>query len=1155
MLHRHRCRVTPLSLIAVLALATGFPTASAAEPSSTQRDYAEIIRQDGPVAWWRFHQREQGEDHSSIVLNDEAAEGGAALNARTRGHVRFDAAGPRPGEYPDFTDANQAANLGNGRNYLVVKDPGEGSAVDFDNGDALTMEAWIRWDEALRGAFPYIISKGRTHNPGTPANNQNYSLRLATQGGGPFISFFFCDAETPNKGGIGPEGHRWTSTTSVPGDGAWHHVAITYVFGEPDSIRGYIDGKPVKGKWDMAGPTTKRPIVDNDDLWIGSAMSGGSTFNGFIDEVALYRKALSAEQIANHVRINIAESEYALGKIRAAEVPDDAVRVELLEGVPVERSWDFRMREPTHVMDIPAFAVSDLPRKYNERGQIADRRVPWLLHMTSRIHFEPGEYELVYRSLDSARLYIDVELQAETPWMKQSGSAHQALHTISEVPDGVLSIPVAHYEETVRVAFDEPGDHVISLYRMIGSKRTGIRIGELVVGVRRVEKNSSDQTRMYTFLSPKQNIPFTDSAWLNLVEAERQRLTHLNQANRLAAAKGESEYWQRRHDWARENAPPAVEVPATEDVATFNDIDRFINHRLQEEDRKPLPLIDDYGFLRRLALDTVGRIPTEQEIETYFSEPPEDRRSRAIDRYLSSPEWADHWVGYWQDVLAENPGLTKPMLNNTGPFRWFIHESFLDNKPFDRFVTELVSMEGSPTMGGPAGFAIASQNDVPMAAKAHIVGTAFLGVEMKCARCHDAPYHDVRQEDLFNLAAMLNRAPLKVPGSSSLPVGQLENSVIEVTLAPGSTVKPDWPFAEFAAQLPEIPDWIIRNPSDPRERLAATLTLPQNPRFARVIANRLWQRYLGRALIEPVSDWEGATCSHPELLDFLARELVLNNYDLKSLARLILESHVYQRQVAPDVTRESEQAALFAGPVRRTLTGEQLADSLYLASGKGFGSEELTMDADGRLPHRTFLDMGVPQRAWEFVAVSNERDRPSMSLHVAQSIVDLMAAYGWRQQRQEPLTIREESITPLRPMVLANGTAAHRALDLTDDSELTALTLEDQPLEELIEALYLRFLSRTPTSDERELFVKLLRPGYDERIVAGPEAVPPRTIHRSPRAWSNHLHVDATTAALKRQAQVLAGDPPTKRLDPDWRTRFEDAAWALVNSPEFVFIP
>src|SRR4026208_178947 len=90
------------------------------------------------------------------------------------------------------------------------------------------------------------------------------------------------------------------------------------------------------------------------------------------------------------------------------------------------------------------------------------------------------------------------------------------------------------------------------------------------------------------------------------------------------------------------------------------------------------------------------------------------RRARAVGRFLQHPNWADHWVSYWQDVLAENPGILKPMLNNTGPFRWWIHESFTDNKAMDRFVTELVMMDGSVYYGGPAGFGMASENDVPM---------------------------------------------------------------------------------------------------------------------------------------------------------------------------------------------------------------------------------------------------------------------------------------------------------------------------------------------------------------------------------------------------------------------------------------------------------
>src|SRR5207247_4323781 len=116
-----------------------------------------------------------------------------------------------------------------------------------------------------------------------------------------------------------------------------------------------------------------------------------------------------------------------------------------------------------------------------------------------------------------------------------------------------------------------------------------------------------------------------------------------------------------------------------------------------------------------------------------------NRRAHAIDRLLNDPGWADHWVGYWQDVLAENPGILKPMLNNTGPFRWWIHESLLDNKPFDRFVTELVMMEGSLYYGGPAGFSIASDNDVPMAAKAQTVSQAFLAMPFAFDHCHDTP--------------------------------------------------------------------------------------------------------------------------------------------------------------------------------------------------------------------------------------------------------------------------------------------------------------------------------------------------------------------------------------------------------------------------------
>ena len=171
-----------------------------------------------------------------------------------------------------------------------------------------------------------------------------------------------------------------------------------------------------------------------------------------------------------------------------------------------------------------------------------------------------------------------------------------------------------------------------------------------------------------------------------------------------------------------------------------------------------------------MTLDLVGTVPTAEQVATFRSDPPENRRAALVDRLLADPGHADHQVGYWQDVLAENPNLINPTLNNTGPFRWWILEAFEDNKPIDRFATELILMEGSGRYGGPAGFATASGNDAPMAAKAHILGQAFLGLDMACARCHDAPFHSFDQKGLFELAGLLGRGPRTVPKSSTVPI-------------------------------------------------------------------------------------------------------------------------------------------------------------------------------------------------------------------------------------------------------------------------------------------------------------------------------------------------------------------------------------------------
>src|SRR5262249_35965778 len=237
---------------------------------------------------------------------------------------------------------------------------------------------------------------------------------------------------------------------------------------------------------------------------------------------------------------------------------------------------------------------------------------------------------------------------------------------------------------------------------------------------------------------------------------------------RLDATTDERAYWRKRHAEARRwcDEQPAIAIPETA-LPVHNPIDRFLGARIEKAGAKLPPLLDDDAFLRRVTLDTAGVLPTPAEIARFRQDQRPDRRTRVIDRLLADARWADHWVSYWQDVLAENPGLLKPTLNNTGPFRWWLHEALLDNLPLDRFATELTLMEGSLLAGAPSGFAVATENDVPMAAKAQTLSRAFLAADLSCARCHDAPSKSYRQEQLFGMAAVLASTPPAVPAATT----------------------------------------------------------------------------------------------------------------------------------------------------------------------------------------------------------------------------------------------------------------------------------------------------------------------------------------------------------------------------------------------------
>ncbi|MCA9115353.1 MAG: DUF1553 domain-containing protein, partial [Planctomycetaceae bacterium] len=572
---------------------------------------------------------------------------------------------------------------------------------------------------------------------------------------------------------------------------------------------------------------------------------------------------------------------------------------------------------------------------------------------------------------------------------------------------------------------------------------------------------------------------------------------------------------------------------------------------------QPTPLADDLSFLRRVTLDTVGVTPTELEIDAFLQDDPDTRRAAVIDRLLADQRRADHWMGYWLDVLAENPNMINPTLNNTGPFRWWLYESLLDNKPAELFVTELIRMEGSERFGGPAGFGTATQNDLPLAAKGIILSSAFLGVEMKCARCHDAPSHVSKQEQLLQLAAMLQQGPVKLLPTSSVPLGRLQSTgrkpLIEVNLEPGTEVPPAWPFDRFSEE--SIADLLAEHPENSRDRLAALITAPQNERFAQVMVNRIWQRLMGRGLVASVSDWEKEAPSHPELLRWLGREFVASGYDIRAISRLILNSHAYQRATDPALPRTNP---LYVAPAPRRLTAEQIVDSAFHATGTPFDLEEVSLDIDSVRAIRNSLALGKPRRSWMLASTSNERDRPSLSLPRITAVTSVLGAFGWRGARQDPRTLRETDPNILQPAILANGVMSSWLTRLSDRHGMTHLALEDQPVERLVDRIFLRLLTRKPSAGEQARYVRLLSDGYDTRVIPESERIttPPRK--REPEryvSWSNHVDGPANALALEKEAAARKGDPPTNALNDDWRLRLEDMVWALLNAPEWVYTP
>ena len=1200
-----------------------------------------------PLAKWTFDGKEPGKNVGAKVNPD----------------------GPQAPVYPSFPQGNKSLSFeGKDGSYTVKESDFPGTNFRFVQGETITIESWVKIEDLKNGSYIYLIGKGRNRKKEFTAENQNWALRLKNEGGEALPTFLFRSRNDATKA---EDYHRWVAKEGFTTGSGWHHVAVTYTFGKPDSVVAYVDGKKIKnGTWDMAGKTTEPPVSDADDIVIGTGNGGGpsNTLNGSIDEVAVYRGALPDAVLTQRYLFVPPPAVVDVSKLPAGKV-----LVDICENVPAKNSWPAIQPGATESYTEDVFGFFELPQKYIDTGVRTDRPIPSIMRASAKVTLPAGKHRLLVRGRSSSRLHIDGKQLILTKFTKADSGGH---NHVSE-QDVFLDLGGADFrfappgtEEAWCEFESKGGDHVFTFETMVGgiagnSKRRP-ELGEAVVAISYQGKDT------WELLSPgSRKVAYTDKGWADYEAERRAWLTDLNQKRRADVRAQHAAYWDKRRDAAKKYLTSTPDVAIPKAIAGYpegNDVDRFINAKIDkvvheyssakkegvnfykevmpiletkcfschqgnktkgdlklntlehaikggksdgaaivpghaeksslydritqtDEDYIMPPkgdpltkdqqeiikrwineganwpelnvqytdltgLSDDLAFVRRVSLDTVGVPPTVEEIDAFVKSTDKDKRSKFIDARLKDDRWADKWMGYWQDVLAENPNMLNPTLNNTGPFRWWIHESLLDDKPLDLFVTELVRMKGSERFGGPAGFSTAAGNDVPMAQKGTIISTAFMGVEMKCARCHDAPAHESTQEQLFQLAAMLETKPVGVPTTSSVPMDKLSvggrKPLIKVTLEPGSKVSPGWPFAKFVSE--ETGRTLAEDPGSSRDLLAALITAPQNERFAQVMANRIWKHFMGRGIVEPVEDWEKNEPTHPELLQWLGRELVRKNYSTKELARVILNSNAYQR--ATD-SRLRETSPLFTSPAPRRLDAESIVDSLFASTGKPFRTEEVSLDIDGRRDLKNSISLGKPNRAWMLTSTSNERDRPSLALPRIQAVSDVLEAFGWKGARQDATNARETAPNALQPAIISNGTMGIWLTRLSDDHGITELALKKQTVDELLDNLFLRTLTRKPNDAERAKYKAYLTPGFETRVKSTTVPVVAKAERRPEKyvSWSNHLDAEANTLRYEQQLAARAGDPPTTRLDAEWRQRMEDVLWAVLNSPEWVFTP
>jgi hypothetical protein len=437
----------------------------------------------------------------------------------------------------------------------------------------------------------------------------------------------------------------------------------------------------------------------------------------------------------------------------------------------------------------------------------------------------------------------------------------------------------------------------------------------------------------------------------------------------------------------------------------------------------PQPL-DDAAFARRLSLDVIGLLPTPGELEAFADEKAQDKRDRLARRLLDDHRaYADHWLTFWNDLLRNDYKGTGYIDGGRKQISKWLYKALVDNKPYDAFVRELIvpTPESEGFINGIKWRGRVNASQVTEIQFSQNVGQVFLGVNMKCASCHDSFIDTWKLDDAYGLAAITAKGPLEIARCDVLT---------------GRFASPKFLWPELGSIDPALPR------PERLGRLADLMTGPQNGRFPRTIVNRIWDRMMGRGIVHPVDVMANEPWSE-DLLDYLATYLVDHGYDLKALMAHIAGSRAYQSRTVVAPSDNSGDAYVFRGPEVKRMTAEEFFDAVWMVT----GTAPTKVDAPVAPPAEALVS------THRFVRAALVNSDP------------LMRSLG-RPNREQVVTTRGGVLTTLQALDLSNGQS------LTDTAAKGAANLlKENPkadVEVLATTVYLRALGRKPTAAELE---------------------------------------------------------------------------------------